>query len=260
MVPFYYRDIFPVFLLIFIRVLGITISSPIFSSTLVPREFILTMVFFVSAAIFYLVTGKGYPSIPKDFYEYFLLLLNEFFIGLSIGLFLNIIFTAFQLAAQFFSFQMGLGISEVLDPLSEIESPVVGQLYNLLSTLIFISMNGLQYTTLVIYRSFDYVGRIKFIEKLDKIFPYIKELFSTYFLIALQLAIPIMVTLLLVNIILGIISKFAPRINVFSIGLDIDVVVGFLLIFMYLPFFFSITKNIFNNLFENIVKWMKLLG
>jgi|YNPMSStandDraft_1061717.scaffolds.fasta_scaffold00009_99 flagellar biosynthetic protein FliR len=260
MVPFYYRDILPVFLLIFFRVLGLTISSPIFSSTLVPREFILTMVFFVSSAVFYLVTGKGYPKIPSDFYSFFLMILNEFAIGISIGLFVNIIFTAFQLAAQFFSFQMGLGISEVLDPLSEIESPVVGQLYNLLSTLIFVTMNGLEYLTMVIYRSFDYISFIDISKKIPDMLQFGKNLFSTYFMIALQIAIPIMIVLLLVNIVLGIISKFAPRINVFSIGLDIDVVVGFLLIFMYLPFFFSITQNIFKNLFENIIEWMKILG
>jgi len=214
----------------------------------------------MSVAVFSLVTSKGYPDIPENFYLFVLNLVNEFLIGVTIGLFVNIIFSAFQLAAQFFSFQMGLGISEVLDPLSEIQSPVIGQLYNLYATLIFIAMNGLSHLVTIIYRSFDLVGWISISSRLDNLFVHIKTLFAEYFMIALQIAIPLMVTLLLVNVVLGIISKFAPRINVFSIGLDIDVLVGFLLLIMYLPFLTSLTQKIFSNLLENIMQWINIIA
>lgn len=261
MVQFYSKEIFPVFLLIFVRIIGLTISSPIFSSSLIPRRVVLLLTFSFSIVIFSLVY-KNYKGlmIEDTTYRYFLYLLNEFLIGVSIGLFINIIFTSFQLAAQFFSFQMGLGISQVVDPLSEIQAPVMAQFFSVFATFVFISINGLEYIIITIKKSFEVVGFVNIASKVSYMYPDVVKLIKEFFIIALQIAIPIMATLLVVNIILGIISKFAPQINIFMIGLNIEVMVGFIILLMYIPFLTGLTKTIFDNLFINILKWINLLA
>ncbi len=261
MIPFYAVDIFPIYLLVFTRILGLTISSPIFSSTLVPRRFIMTMVVFIAIICFPLVdASKGY-TYQNNIYEYILHLVNEFIIGLAIGLFLNIIFTAFQMSAQFFSFQMGLGISQVVDPLSMIQAPVLSQFYYIFATFIFIVTNGLEYLILVIVKSFDIINWVNISSKFGNMLQGVMELVSDFFIISLQIAIPIMLTLLIVNIILGVIAKFAPQINIFMIGINITMIIGLILVFMYMPIFASIADRVFENMFiRKVVKWMEMLS
>lgn len=261
MVQFYSKQIFPIFLLILVRIVGLTVSSPIFSSSLIPRRVILLLSFTFSIVIYSMVY-KNYKGInlPDTTYKYILYIVNEFLIGVSIGLFINIIFTSFQLAAQFFSFQMGLGISQVVDPLSEIQAPVMAQLFSIFATFVFISINGLEYIIVAIRRSFDIVGFVNVTTKTAYMYPDVVKLIKDFFIIALQIAIPIMATLLIVNIILGIISKFAPQINIFMIGLNIEVIVGFIILLMYIPFLTGLTKTIFDNMFINILKWINLLA
>ncbi len=260
MIPFYLRDIFPIFLLVFIRLVGITITSPIFSSSIIPTQVIISLVFLVAIILFPFASQYFQIKIPIDTWSYILLLLNELFIGFSIGLFISIIFTSFQVAGELFSYQMGLGISEVLDPLSEVEVPVVSQVFQVFAMLIFIAINGMEYEILVLKKSFELVKYVDFSTKINIIMPQVIILFRDLFLIALQIAIPIVITLLILNITLGIISKFAPQVNIFMVGINIQVIVGLILILIYIPFFSTFASNVFQNIFVRIVSWLKLLG
>ena len=260
MTPFYYVEIFPIFLLIFIRLIGITLTSPIFSSSLIPPQVIVGLMFFMAIIIYPFASVNLKIVVPKDLGQYALMLVNELFIGFSIGLFLTIIFTTFQLSGELFSYQMGLGISEVLDPLSEIEVPIVSQVFQIFGMLIFIAINGMEYEILVLRKSFEIVSYVDFTTKINDMLPQVIILFRDLFLISLQIAIPIIVTLLILNITLGIISKFAPQVNIFMVGINIQVIVGFILILLYIPFFSDFAKNLFDNLFVRIVSWLKLLS
>lgn len=260
MVPFYFKDIFPIFLLIFVRLVGITITSPIFSSSIIPPQVIIGLMFIFAIIIYPMASKSLNISIPVDTWSYILLLVNELFIGFSIGLFISIIFTTFQVAGEFFSYQMGLGISEVLDPLSEVEVPVISQVFQVFAMLIFISINGMEYEILVLRKSFELIRYVDFSAKINVIMSQAVILFRDLFLISLQISIPIIVTLLILNITLGIISKFAPQVNIFMVGINIQVIVGFILILLYIPFFSTFASNIFNNIFVRIVSWLKLLG
>lgn len=260
MIPFYLRDIFPLFLLIFIRLIGITITSPIFSSSIIPPQVIVGLMFLIAIILFPFASQNLKVNIPIETWSYILLLANELFIGFSIGLFISIIFTTFQVAGEFFSYQMGLGISEVLDPLSEVEVPVVSQIFQVFAMLIFISVNGMEYEILVLRKSFELVRFVDFSSKINVMIPQVITLFRDLFLISLQIAIPIIVTLLILNLTLGIISKFAPQVNIFMVGINIQVIVGFILILLFIPFFTTFANNLFQNIFARIVSWLKLLG
>ena len=118
---------FRLFLLVFARVAALFEIAPLFSSEAVPQPAKLGFALFVSAAV--LPWLPAYP-LPSATGLYLLLIGGEVLIGLAMGFFLNLVFAVFQGAGQFFSLQIGFGASEVFDPLSEIEVPLMGQFIN----------------------------------------------------------------------------------------------------------------------------------
>ncbi len=143
------------FFLIFARVFGLIRIAPLLSSTAIPSTVRTGLAFFVAAVVFPWVSADGYP-IPENGTLYALLLAGELMVGIVIGFFLLLVFSAFQLAGQFFSLQMGFGASEVFDPLSQVEIPVVGQFLNLIAMFIFIVIQGFSRIFLTgVYRSFQ---------------------------------------------------------------------------------------------------------
>ena len=129
------------FLLIFFRIIAMVELAPLLSSSSIPQLAKIGFALFTAAAVFPDVLASNYP-IPEGVVDYALLVLGEVAIGLLLGFILNLIFSAFQLAGQFFSLQMGFGASEVFDPLSQVEVPLMGEFFNLIAMLVFISLSG----------------------------------------------------------------------------------------------------------------------
>ena len=88
--------------------------------------------------------------------------ITQLLIGLILGFIVTIIFTAFQLAAQFYHFQMGFGINQVFDPLAQIQVPILSQLQYLLAILVFLSINGHHLLIRALYDSYKIVPIIDF--------------------------------------------------------------------------------------------------
>ena len=129
------------FLLVFFRIIAMVELAPLLSSSSIPQIAKIGFSFFTAAAVFPSVLASSY-AIPANAVDYALLVLGEVAIGLLIGFLLNLIFSAFQLAGQFFSLQMGFGASEVFDPLSQVEIPLMGEFLNLVAMLVFIAISG----------------------------------------------------------------------------------------------------------------------
>ena len=130
------------FLLVFFRIIAMVELAPLLSSSSIPQMAKVGLSLFVAATVFPTVLASHYP-IPVNVVDYGLLVLGEVAIGLLLGFIMNLIFSAFQLAGQFFSLQMGFGASEVFDPLSQIEIPLMGEFLSLVAMLVFISMSGM---------------------------------------------------------------------------------------------------------------------
>ena len=106
---------FQVFLLILVRVFGMFVVAPFFSSDVVPARIRVITAVYVTACAFPMA-ARYFGRVPESMFSYAMLVGSEALIGILIGFMMSIIFAAFQLAATFFSFQMAIGIAEVLDP------------------------------------------------------------------------------------------------------------------------------------------------
>jgi flagellar biosynthetic protein FliR len=138
----------PLFLLVFARCIALILVTPLFSSRTVPRAAVITFALFTS----FLMLGPaaatglnaGYERLSAFTLPYLFTLVGEALIGVILGFYVSIIFAAFSTAGQFFSFQTGLGASEVYDALNQVSNPILGQYLNLMAMALFLRAGGFQ--------------------------------------------------------------------------------------------------------------------
>ena len=240
------------FLLVFFRIIAMVELAPLLSSSSIPQTAKVGMSLFVAGAVFPVVLASNYP-IPENVVDYGLLVLGEVAIGLLIGFLLNLIFSAFQLAGQFFSLQMGFGASEVFDPLSQIEIPLMGEFLSLVAMLVFIAISGTgKFLVVGVMRSFQYLRAIDLVTHREGIVQLLIGGLGGLFQSALTISFPILGTLILVSIVMGLLAKAAPQMDVLTMGFPVSIAVSFLVLFATLPFLMSAMERIIDGSFQTL--------
>ena len=186
---------FQSFLLVLIRINSMFILAPFFSSDIIPFRAKVILSFFITLVIFPMVRSDKY-MMTGDMGVYGLMVLREVAIGLFIGFLASIVFSAFQLAGQFFSAQVGFGMNEVLDPLAQVSIPVIGQLKNMVGILVFLGINGQHFMIQAVYKSFELAPTYNLSAGMQAgLLRYAVHSFSGMFVIALKLALPVIATI-----------------------------------------------------------------
>jgi flagellar biosynthetic protein FliR len=218
---------FQVFLLIMMRMNSMMIIAPFFSSGVIPFRVKAIISFLITLVIFPVIAKDGY-IIPGDIGGYSLLIIKEVLIGLYLGFLVSLIFTAFQLAGEYYSVLTGFGFSEVMDPLAQVSIPLIGQLKNMIGLLVFLVLNGHHFLIKAIYRSYELVPLVTFGEGVyEGLIKYVVYSMSGMFIVALKIALPVLATVFLVEVSLGILAKAAPQMNILMLGFPIKIVVAF---------------------------------
>ncbi|EQB36402.1 MULTISPECIES: flagellar biosynthetic protein FliR [Virgibacillus] len=247
----------PVFLLILVRVVAFFATMPLFSYRTIPRPFKLGLSFFLAFLIFYTVDGG---SIAFDG-TYLFLIMKEALVGLLIGLIAYIILSAVQIAGGFIDFQMGFAIANVIDPQTGAQSPLTGQYFYIIALLFLLSVNGHHILIDGIVNSYHFIPIDRFIPfQNENIAQFVIETFNQMFLIAFQIAIPIVGCLFLVDVALGIVAKTVPQLNVFVVGLPLKIFVSFVALLFFMSLYVVLVKHLFEILFTTIRGLMQLFG
>jgi flagellar biosynthetic protein FliR len=226
----------PVFLLIAVRALAMIETAPLLSSESIPQVAKISLAGFAAYTAFPTALTAGW-DVSYFGLAFVFLIAGEAIIGIIIGFYLTIIFSAFSTAGQFFSLQMGFGASETFDPLSQVENPLMGQYLNLVAMLVFLVMGGFQELFLGgFWRSIQSINILNLAAGREPAMKMLLSGLSRLFLDAIIISLPILGTLFLTSLTTGLISKAAPQINILSEGFPISITVAFLLIFSTMPF------------------------
>lgn len=244
---------FQAFLLVMIRIHSLFMVAPFFSSGVIPIRLKSLIAFFTTLVIFPLLMKHGGYEVTGNMIEYATFVLREIVIGIYIGFLASIIFTAFQLAGQYFAVQIGFGFSEVVDPMAQISVPIVGQLKNLIGLLVFLYINGHHFLISAIYRSFELVPAFSLSEQsATGHMKYLVYSFSGMFVVALKIALPIMGTIFLVSVAMGVLAKAAPQMNILMLGFPFKILVAFVLMTVLAPMIVRIMQASLNRTFQLI--------
>ena len=277
----------PVFLLIAARAIAMIETAPLLSSEAVPQIAKLALAGFAAFAVLpnaYVfaaeltaagqagVSGVGVVTLPgsgvlsdlryEPFSLRFLLMLaGEGIIGIIIGFYMTLIFATFSTAGQFFSLQMGLGASETFDPLAQVENPLMGQYFNLVSMLVFLVIGGFRQLFLVgFWRSVQSINIAMLVEGREHVVGMMASGLAKLFLDAMLISLPILGTLFLTSLSTGLISKAAPQINILSEGFPIAILAAYLLLFVTLPFLLETFSHVMEEGFTNIQRLYTMIG
>lgn len=225
------------FFLIFARVFAFFSVSPLLGSQALPGMARAGLALFTTVAVFPWARAAGLWIIPDNGWAYLALIFGEALLGLFQGVILVMVFSIFQMSGQLLATPMGFGASEVFDPMAQIELPLIGQLFNLVATLLFLSIQGVQKMFLTgIWQSLRSLKASDFLV-FQGSNPYaLVGAFAELFTRSLLLSFPILGILVLVNITMGLFGKAAPQMNLMMIGFPITILVGFVVMILVFPY------------------------
>lgn len=253
--------------LVMARIMGLMFTAPVISSESVGYRGRIILTILVSVVIFPIV--KNYlPDWPQSsIAAYGFELLAQGFIGALIGFMMQILFAAFQLAGEFFSIQMGLSFSEVLDPQSQVSIPLMGTVKNMIGILLFLAVDfevdGIYvpaYLHMIRAITYSFIAvptMIVNIQTTGGLFTYIDQSFGVMFLTALKIGLPLVGILFISSVALGILGRAAPQLNLMNMGIQINISVGLIVLFIIMPVIVPLMRDSFHIAFDNIGEMLK---
>jgi flagellar biosynthetic protein FliR len=242
----------PAFLLIAARALAMIETAPLLSSDAVPQIAKIALAALAAFCGLPSAVAAGWNLAPQGL-QFVYLLIGEAMVGIILGFYLTLIFSAFSTAGQFFSLQMGFGASETFDPLSQIENPLMGQYLNLVAMIVFLSTEGFRKLFLGGFlRSIQSISAYSLATGRETVATMLLAGLSGAFLDAMIISMPILGTLFLSSLATGLISKAAPQINILTEGFPISITVAFTLILLTMPFMVETFSRVVDAGFRNI--------
>jgi flagellar biosynthetic protein FliR len=240
----------PLLALVLARISGLVAFAPFFSGAGIPIKARVLLVGTISIVVLPFASAGMVP--PSDFGSLFALMIGELLIGLAIGLMLTTVFSGLELAGVLVGQQIGISMAQVFDPLFEEEASVLGQLYFWLAMVIFLLLKGHLILLGALIRSFHTLPPGKFIVD-ENVVGGIVEVLKLAFILALQVAAPVLVAIFLTTLALGFVGRTVPQLNILSVGFSLRVVLGFtLIVFCILPaiqVFFNALEKTFGSVY-----------
>lgn len=239
---------FLIFLLVFVRMTSLFVISPIFSRKNIPTYLKVGLALFCTFTIAPLL---GSVQIDYDLISYTILILKEFVVGIILGFACYLVFASLLIAGQIMDMQIGFGMVNVLDPINNIQVPLIGNFLYLLATNIFLITNGHHIMLAALVKSYVMVPIDGFFLT-DKLVNNILRIFIESFVIGFKISMPIIAAVLLSEVALGILSRTVPQMNVFIVGLPMKITIGLLSLIFIMPAFANALNFIFDKLYAYI--------
>ena len=241
-------DWFYTFLWPFSRISAVLLVAPIFSSTLVTVRTRISLALLLTFLIYPLY---DWPILDVTSGLGFVLFLQQVLIGVAIGIIMHFAFAAITSAGAFIATSMGLSMAVVADPVNGHQSPVLAQILLVLATLVFLSIGGHLIIIELMLDSFRLIPINEFYVNREMLWA-ILQWSSLIFSGAVMIALPAMVTLLVINSAMGVVSRAAPALNVFAVGFPASLFFGLIMIYLLVPFFGSGMENVWFRCFEYV--------
>jgi flagellar biosynthetic protein FliR len=230
------------FVMVLTRISAFFLLVPVFGWKLLPVVIkvavaMLLAIFFSSKTASAVSGSLGNPE-QFSFMEVILLVANEATYGLALGLVVVLIFTVVKFSGQIAENQMGFSMVELFDPFTNEETQPIGSLLEMIFIILFLSANGHHLFLLIMSRSFE-VFPAGSIPTISILAGGVMKAGSTMFIAALRLAAPMLTVFLLFMIVLAILARIVPEMNIFFISFPLRVGLGLLMTTVFLPFIYS---------------------
>ena len=246
------------FILMFLRTSALIVSSPIFGRKTVPNIVKICFCILLTYVVFTSFSNPV-PIVYNSIFEYALLCIKELLYGLVLGYVTTLFFALTQTAGHITDMMMGFGMVNVFDVQNNIKIPLTGNFLYIILIITFFAADAHLQLIYILQATFAQVP-IGTVTMNPKIAYVVLEVFILAFVMALNVAVPLIASGLLGEVIMGIIVKMVPQMNIFVVGLPLKVMLGLLMLFLILPVYVSYTGTIFREMFDSIDAMFKGLG
>lgn len=234
------------YLAIFVRVMGAMAFAPIFGNQAVTRRVRVFIGIACSLAVF---TANPYTPLGySTFLEYTLLLLKEFVVGITMGFLSNITLTIINAAGQFIDREIGFSMVSDFDQTMNTEITITAEFYNMLVMLIMLCSNMHYFILSALSDSFQLIPLGKVTIDAGTLYDTMIQYIADYFIISVRIALPVMISTMLLNVVLGVLAKTAPQMNMFVIGIQLKIFAGFAVLLVTIGFLPNITEFIYKEM------------
>lgn len=245
------------YFLIIMRMGGIFFTAPVFSSSTLNNQVRLILVLIISLLLLPVVT----PVTVTDPNLLWLVIsvTKEILIGVCIGGMTSLLFSGLQFGGYLVDYQIGFGMVSVIDPTSNANISFSGQVYNLLGTLIYLAISGHHIFMRAVSQSFNYmpVGDFSFN---NEGLMFIVSTLIKIFIVAVQITAPIFVALMVTNVIMGILARLVPQMNIMVVGFPVKIMVGVIMFIASLQLFYIAYEKVVFEFFRQIQKFFEING
>lgn len=245
------------FVIILARVSGVMITAPVLNDANIPMQVKIAITLLLSLVLYPVVTRPQVPANP-DIVQLVLLILGEVGIGVLIGFTAQLLFAGIGLAGEVIGFQMGLGIANVFDPVTQTQVSQIGQLQTVFALMLFVGLDGHHIFISALAQSYGIVPAGGAAITQAGVTHFL-EISARMFLLGIQLGAPLIVALLAANFGIGLVARAVPQVNIFVVGFPFTIALGIVLLLLALPFFLEGVAAMHRGLEETIRAGMQAL-
>lgn len=226
-----------ILILVFVRMTAILILTPLFNSDNVPSMAKIGFIFFLSYIIMPVVAVKT-DLIVLNFIDLGKYMIIEFINGMAFGFVVSLSLSFVYISGLLVDRNIGFAMVSVINPQSEAQIPITANMFFLFLTLLFFITNAHHRLIEAIVETYKVVPVGSILINNRFIYLY-TEIMKDAFIVGVQIAAPFILTILIGNVILGLLSKAMPGMNVFLVGLPLKVFIGLVTFLIVMPYYFD---------------------
>ena len=245
------------FLIVLLRVSGIMLMAPLFSSQSIPVYIRIAFSLVISLVLAPSMPLKMVPP-GMELGDVAGLFLGEILFGVLLGFAAACVFGGLQFAGQVISFQLGFSLINIIDPQTEVESSVFSFLQNYIGLLFFLLINGHHWFLLAIHQSFTLLpvggGQLHapLIESLVR-------LSAELLVIGVRIAGPVIAVSVITDVVMGVLGRAAPQINIIIVGMPVKTLVGFGCLSFSFYFLPRYLEGIYSTLYRTLFSLVHII-
>lgn len=234
------------FLLVVVRTGAFTAVAPLFGHRSVNARLRVLIAACISLTVF---SAKDIAlPVYSSVLGYSMLVIKEAVVGLSLGFVARLVMSTLILAGEFIDREIGFTMSTNFDPSTGAMVTITAELYDKLIYVIIIITGMHHYIIRAIAQTFDIIPVGQVNASFGMLYVTVLDFIVQYYNIGFMIAMPIFISMTMLNVILGVLTKSSPQMNMFAIGMQMKVIIGMLALTIVIVFIPGITNILMDRM------------
>lgn len=254
---FSYGDL-ELFLLIFVRVASFVYIAPFFSMSNTPSRVRVGLAFFISVLLYQ--TGPEQEVAYDTLTGYTIIVMKEAVTGFLIGFGANFCTAVVSFAGQIADMEMGLSMASLFDPATKQQTTITGVYYNYMVLLLLMISGMHRYLLKALAETYELIPINGAVFHDDALLQALITFMGDYIIVGFRICLPIFAVMIILNAVLGILAKVSPQLNMFAVGIQMKVLVGFCVLFVTTAMLPDAAGFIYEQMKRMVVSFVRVMS